>query len=483
MKKKSLILIPLVLLISSCGGTNNLENNNNPGDNNKPGDINPGNNNNSQNITYNPLNTFETDEEYIDLTVNSTGTDEEGILVKNNANVKFNNLSLSRINSSSTGGDNSSFYGVGSAFLTTSGNSYIKNSSIYTDAKGAAGVFSYSEGTSYIFNSTITTKEDTSGGIHAAGNGTLYAFNNTVSTYGESSAAIRSDRGGGLIYAESGSYSSHGIGSPAIYSTADISVNDLTLNAYGSEAICIEGLNSIKMFNSSLNGNMSDMEGNDLTWNIIIYQSMSGDSEVGKGAFYSKDSSITANNGGMFYCTNTESDILLDNTTIDIKDNSFLLQVTGNTNSRGWGTQNSNGGDCNFTLRNENISGDIIFDSISSLDLYLIDSKLETSFVLDESYITTTGNKTHNVYIDKNSTLTLTKSSTISSLYLEGNIIDSNNKIVKIYDSNNNLLNNGTSDISLIVEDSYSMSCDTLGAIDEINLDEVKVNKPDYFLS
>ena len=168
----------------------------------------------------------------------------------------------------SQGGDNSSFYGVGAAILATDGEAYVSNSTIDTDAKGAAGLFAYGDGTVYAANDTITTTQDTSGGIHAAGGGTLYAWDMTVETNGESSAAIRSDRGGGTMVVDGGTYTSNGIGSPAIYSTADISVNNATLTANGSEAICIEGLNSIHLFDSDLTGNMSDNEQNGCTWPV-----------------------------------------------------------------------------------------------------------------------------------------------------------------------------------------------------------------------
>ena len=73
-----------------------------------------------------------------------------------------------------------------------------------------------------------------------------------------------------------GSYTSNGTGSPAVYSTADITVSDATLTANGSEAVCIEGLNSLKLTNCDLTGNMQDLSQNDCTWNVILYQSMSG---------------------------------------------------------------------------------------------------------------------------------------------------------------------------------------------------------------
>ena len=176
---------------------------------------------------------------------------------------------------------------------------------------GGAGVFSYGDGVTYVADTDITTQEDTSGGIHVAGGGTLYAWDLNVETNGQSSAAIRSDRGGGTMVVDGGSYTSNGVGSPAIYSTADITVNDADLTANGSEAVCIEGLNTIRLYDSDLTGNMSDDDQNDCTWNVILYQSMSGDSEVGNSTFEMQGGSLTAKNGGMFYTTNTESTITL----------------------------------------------------------------------------------------------------------------------------------------------------------------------------
>mgnify|MGYP000763196382 FL=1 len=113
-------------------------------------------------------------------------------------------------------------------------------------------------------------------------------------------------------------YTSNGTGSPAIYSTADIAVNEATLAANGSEAICIEGLNSIHLYDSDLTGNMSDDSRNDCTWNVILYQSMSGDSEVGNSTFEMDGGSLNAKNGGMFYTTNTESTITLDDVDVSL---------------------------------------------------------------------------------------------------------------------------------------------------------------------
>ena len=116
---------------------------------------------------------------------------------------------------------------------------------------------------------------------------------------------------------------------------------------------------------------MGDDSQNDCTWNVILYQSMSGDSEVGNSTFEMNGGSLTAKNGGMFYTTNTESTITLSNVKITPSaDNDFFLRCTGNKNQRGWGTTGSNGADCLFTGISQTMTGDVVWDSVSKLDLY-----------------------------------------------------------------------------------------------------------------
>ena len=160
----------------------------------------------------------------------STGADENALLVTG-GNVTVTD---------STGGDSASFYGVGAAALVTGGTLTIENTEISTDAEGGAGVFACGSGVATVKNTVISTRRGTSGGIHVAG-GTLYAENLTVTTEDASSAAIRSDRGGGTMVVNGGSYTASGFGSPAVYVTADISITGATLTATGSEALCLEG--------------------------------------------------------------------------------------------------------------------------------------------------------------------------------------------------------------------------------------------------
>lgn len=62
---------------------------------------------------------------------------------------------------------------------------------------------------------------------------------------------------------DGGTYTSNGTGSPAVYSTADITVSNAVLLANGSEAVCIEGKNSLKLSNCDVTSSMPDNDQND----------------------------------------------------------------------------------------------------------------------------------------------------------------------------------------------------------------------------
>lgn len=344
--------------------------------------------------SYEAVNTYSEDNSISNESISSTGTDENAILVTNQANVSLDNVTIDRTSSDSTGGDSSSFYGVGAAVLATDGTVNISNSTITTNASGGAGIFAYGDGVANVSDTTINTTQDTSGGIHVAGGGTLHATNLTVETNGGSAAAIRSDRGGGTMTVNGGSYTSNGSGSPAVYCTADIDIQNATLTATGSEAVCIEGLNSLKLTDCDLTGDMPENEQNDCTWTVILYQSMSGDSEVGNSTFSMTGGSLTSKNGGLFYTTNTESTFYLSDVDITYSDsNDFFLKCTGNSNARGWGQSGANGADCIFTADNQDMTGDVIWDSISDLDFDMVNgSTLIGAFVQDESNAGNGGN-------------------------------------------------------------------------------------------
>lgn len=311
----------------------------------------------------------------------SETADENAVLIKG-ASVTMSGITVTK-SGDSDGGDNTSFYGTNSAVIAKDGAELtVKDAKITTDATGANGVFSYggsavtnnssSDGTTVnISDSVITTSKDNSGGIMTTGGGTMNAYDLTVNTAGTSSAAIRSDRGGGTVNVDGGSYTTTGQGSPSIYSTADITVKNAKLTAMASEGIVIEGKNSVSIDSCELIDSNTKLNGQSTTYkNIFLYQSMSGDADSGTASFTAKNSRITTEKGDTLYVTNTAAVITLENNTIANNDpTGYFLRVQKDS----WGNDGSNGGTVELNMTNQSAEGDIYVDSISSLTVSMSD--------------------------------------------------------------------------------------------------------------
>ena len=269
--------------------------------------------------------------------ISSTTSDESALLISTSESVTVSDITVTK-SGSSDGGDNCNFYGLNAAVLVKDGSTTtITGANITSDAEGANGVFSYGgnggqngaagDGTTVIIkDSTIVTTGNGSGGIMTTGGGTTYAYNLDITTSGRSSAAIRTDRGGGTVYVDGGTYVTNGLGSPSIYSTADITVENATLTSNLSEGVCIEGKNSITLTNCDMTANNTDCNGN-ATFNdtIMIYQSMSGDADSGTSSFTMTGGSLTSLNGHMFHVTNTNAVITLSGVKLVNKDSDCIL--------------------------------------------------------------------------------------------------------------------------------------------------------------
>lgn len=240
------------------------------------------------------------------------------------------------------------------------------------------------------------------------GGGNMIASNLTITTSGISSAAIRSDRGGGTVSIDGGTYTTNGQGSPAIYSTASITVNNAKLVSNASEGIVIEEKNSITLNNVELIDTNNKLNGKSTTYkNIFLYQSMSGDAANGISEFTSINSKITTNNGDTIYVTNTKATInLTNNIIINNDENGNFLRIQNDS----WGISGSNGGDVDLILNNQDAEGNIVVDNISSLNMKMTTSNYEGSINNENSGAEIT------LTIDKDSTLKLTGDSYITKL-------------------------------------------------------------------
>ncbi|MBQ9250571.1 MAG: hypothetical protein IJ179_09435 [Oscillospiraceae bacterium] len=365
----------------------------------------------------------------------STTADESALLISTDDEVSITDATVTKTGDSD-GGDNCNFYGLNAAVLVKDGaTATITGSTISSDADGANGVFSYGgnggqngaqgDGTTVILrDTTITTTGDGSGGIMTTGGGTTYAYDLTVETSGRSSAAIRTDRGGGTVVVDGGSYTSNGLGSPAIYSTADITVSNATLTSNLSEGVCIEGKNSITLTDCDLTANNTKRNGNaTFLDSIMIYQSMSGDADSGTSSFTMTGGSLTSKSGHMFHVTNTNAVITLNGVTLVNEDaEDILLSVCAD----GW-----SGAENVATLKaiGQELSGTILVGEDSTLTLELSEGSSFTGNI-DGNIVNAAGDEVStqvgavSVSLDDSSTWTLTADSYVTEFSGDaGNVI------------------------------------------------------------
>ncbi|MCR4821863.1 MAG: hypothetical protein K5873_03210 [Treponema sp.] len=248
-----------------------------------------------------------------------------------------------------------------------SGEKSVKNQTITSDEDGKNGIFAQNDGKVTASGIKIHTKKNDSRGLYVAFGGTINARKVEVTTEGEHCAAFATDMGEGSVTVDTGKALTKGKGSPVIYSTGNISVNNISGQADASELAVIEGKNSVTIEKSNLTGG-SDLEG-EVSAGVMLYQSMSGDANEGTAFFTAKSSSLkNTANGPFFYVTNTKAVVNLEKTKL-LGNSDILILASGNDSIRGWGRKGSNGGQLEFNLLNQDAKGDIEVDEISSVKL------------------------------------------------------------------------------------------------------------------
>lgn len=387
-----------------------------------------------------------------DITINEdieNSADGEHVIEVSGDTSSYSNIRVTKTGDSDSG-DEADFYGDNAAVFATDGATLtIENAIVDTDGKHANGVFSYGEGTTVnISDSVITTSGNCSGGLMTTGGGTMNASNLNIHTTGNSSAAIRSDRGGGTVNVTGGSYVTEGRGSPVIYSTADITVSDATLESTVSEGIVVEGKNSVTLNNVNLVANNieKNSDKSSVYKAVMIYQSMSGDASVGMAEFTMTGGSLTNNNGDIFYVNNTTATITLENAKlVNLDESGIFLRAE----AAGWGSEGKNDGKVNLNLNSQILEGDIAVDEISALNMYIKSGSEFTGAI--------NADNEGEVYveIESGSKWILTGDSYITSLTCEPDAIDLNGYTLYV---NGVAYNSGASEGEAIVLSSAESS-------------------------
>lgn len=389
-------------------------------------------------------------------TIESTTADENVLLAQNGGVLKVTGADITKSGDDSNG-DNCNFYGINSSVLSTGEGSevYLSDSKISSTGEGNNGVFATDSGTAYLNKVEITTTEGSnSRGLDATYGGVIYGNELTISTAKDHCAALATDRGGGYISVTNSSLETAGSGSPLIYSTGDIEVDNVTGTSTSSQIAGIEGYNRIVINNSTLESTNDATSGSDPIKNgVILYQSMSGDADTASAQsceFEAVDSTLktTISDGAMFYVTNTTADIILQNTTLDFdSDNVQLLNAAGNS-SNNWGTEGKNGGTVTLTAIDQTMSGNIYTDDISSAEVELTEGSTWTGTSEGENNLTVT--------IDSTSAWVVTEDTTIADLNAadQAQIVDADGKTVTVVADGKTVVE-GDSDITVTLTGSF----------------------------
>ena len=391
---------------------------------NPPGPPPSGGGDNSYNYTDYKANV--TDEDIGSDELTATESDQSVVYVTK-SNITFKDPNLIKVSGESSNIENSEFYGVNAAVLVQGGEATITGGTITTKAKGGNALCVTNKGKVKISGTKLVSTAESSGrGLHATYGGQIEATNVDISSIGVSCANLATDRGEGVVTCTGCQLSTAGAGSPLIYSTGQITVNNTKGTATGAQTVVVEGKNTASVYDKSElycygKGNRDDID----HCGVMIYQSMSGDAEDGTGVFNCEDSSLEIlkdsslyTTAPMFFITNTKAVINLKDCRIKYGSNIFL-DIKGTT---AWGNEGSNGGEVTLNLDNQEIEGDIKLDGISSLSIVMKNSKI-TGTINGSKKATSL-----KISLDSTSKITLTGNSYYTSLTNE---VASGENIVK----------------------------------------------------
>ena len=350
-----------------------------------------------------------TDEQtLIDETYETSDSDTAVIKVTDGGNATISDATINKDGGDASNTETADFYGGNAGVLVdTDGTATIKNTTITTNAKGGNAVFAHGENAKvYISDSTITTTGSSSSrGLDATYGGYIEAENVKITTNGGSCATLATDRGEGTVIAKNSILTTNGSGSPVIYSTGDISIENTTGTANGAQMVVVEGKNTATVTNSTLKasgkGNRNDVD----NCGIMIYQSMSGDAGEGTGTFTATDSKLEIDSNSsyyktapLFFLTNTTGIINLTNN--EIKYGSNIL-ISAKATSE-WGNSGNNGADVTLNATNQTLTGDVEVDNLSTAIL-----NLKENSSLEGAINTNNTAKSVTLNLDSTSTLTL----------------------------------------------------------------------------
>lgn len=381
-------------------------------------------------------------------TYTSTNADENAVQITGGS-FTMNDCTIKKTAGNTASSDNSSFYGINSAVYCAGSSATLtmNGGMVTTSATGANSVIAYNKGTINISDVTINNTANLSRGIHATGGGIINATNLNITTSGNNSSVIATDRGGGTVTVNGGSYVTTGKDCAITYSTGAITVSNAVGSSSQGPVAVIEGDNSITLNNCTMTTG-SGKRG------MMILQSGSGDASGYNGMITINGGSVTMTSS-VALCevpTNITGTLTLKDVTLTMLGDT-LIKVDYNTR---WKTY---GGTGNLILSTDNTwaySGIVYHDNYGKVNVTVKDGvtwNLTTNTDMNVLTIEKGGTVNTNGY-------TLTTTSTVNngslvSSGIEEVIIEDGHCNNKIYDLNGIQIKGSISDLSNLQKGIY----------------------------
>lgn len=302
------------------------------------------------------------DGSYKDQTYSQTSSDYN--VVKDTcATATLTNCTLTKTGATASSGDASSFYGINAGvYVSTKGVLTMKGGSITTNADGANAAFCYKGGTLNLYDVTIYNSATRSRGLHCTGGSgaTINAYNCTVTTLKETSSTIATDRGGGTVYVNGGTYTANGAKCAIVYSTGDMTVKKIkgySNNTSEGDIADIEGDNNITIDSCNLTCSGTSR-------GVMLYQSGSGDASGYNPTMKISHSNLTLTSSEAPFCevsTAVNAFLTLNTDTINAP-SGVLAYVHTNTN---W--NNTNNKYLNLQLKGSTYYGALNADATGAI--------------------------------------------------------------------------------------------------------------------
>lgn len=408
--------------------------------------------------------------ESYDEVIESSAAGSTVALARNGGTLVLANGKLVKIGED-TSLDEALAYGTEALALAVNADSNMLLSSVIAESAcpGSAAVFSCDGGSSYGNDVTIVTSGDDSAAVRATYGGLAVLNGLQAQTEGARSPGIACAGSHGAVSVANSAFETAGSLSPVLECRGRVEADGITGATGASPLAILENQGTVLISGSRLTSTSINGSANGgIPCAVMLYRADTDApaGEEGPALFQAADSLLgsTIQAGAFFYLTNTEARVLLSDTRLEFdEDHAALLKAEGN-NGYGWGTSGKNGAFCDFTARNQKLKGTVEVDSLSSVDLYLLDDSQWTgSSSIRSNASGSAVSENLNVNIDGTSAWTVTGNSTVTNINLAdgGKLVDTRGRSVKLVDQNGFTLVDGASNVTVTVNGSFSTTVKT----------------------